>query len=269
MTILIAALQMNSNDDVQNNLQQAQQLITQAVKQNAKLIVLPEMFATMGKSDAEKLKSAEQIGAGPIQDFLAQQAKQHRVWIIGGTIPLVTNDPKTVAAACLVYNDKGELAARYDKIHMFDVNVAEHKYVESATIKAGDKVVVVDTPFGKIGLSVCYDIRFPELARKLVEQGAEIIAIPTAFTHITGAAHWDTLIHALAIQTQCYVVAACEVGQHPNGRSTYGHSIIIDPWGKTLAQLDKDVGVLTAAIDLNRVVEVRKNMPLSQHRRMI
>lgn len=266
MIAIVAAVQMNSTDDVQNNLQQAKQLIEQAAAQNAKLIVLPEMFALMGKREVDKIKIAEKFNSGLIQDFLARQAKQHQVWIVGGTIPLVTDDKNRVAAACLVYNPQGQVVARYDKIHLFDVNVATQKYSESQTTKAGNKVTVLDTPCGRLGLCVCYDIRFPELARKLVEQGAEIIAIPAAFTQKTGTAHWDTLVRALAIQTQCFVVAACEVGQHPNGRSTYGHSTVIDPWGNILALHENGTGNITATIDLKVVVEVRKNMPLQNHR---
>lgn len=266
MTSVIAAIQMNSSNDVQKNLQQAKQLIEQTAAKNAKLIVLPEMFAMMGKQDVDKLKIAEQFNTGRIQNFLAQQARQHQVWIVGGTIPLVTDDKNKVIAACLVYDPQGHVVARYDKIHLFDVHVATQKYSESETTKAGNKAVVLDTPFGRLGLCVCYDIRFPELARKLVEQGAEIIAIPTAFTQTTGAAHWSTLIRALAIQTQCFVVAACEVGQHPSGRSTYGHSTIIDPWGNILALQESSIGNITATIDLKFVEEVRKKMPLQNHR---
>jgi nitrilase len=264
----IAALQMNSSADVKQNLPTAAELIADAALAGAKLIVLPEMFAIMGEKDSDKVIVAEKAGSGVIQDFLAQQAIQHEVWIVGGTIPLMTEDPTKVAAACLVYNAQGKVVARYDKIHLFDVNVSQQKYLESDTTQAGNKVVVVETPFGKLGLCVCYDIRFPELARALVQQGAEIIAIPTAFTQKTGEAHWQILMRALAIQTQCYVIGACETGQHANGRSTYGHSMIVDPWGRELARLEKSNGVITANIDLNFVAEVRTNMPLQQQRKL-
>lgn len=268
MKNIVAALQMNSSADVNENLHQAKKLIADAVTQGAKLLVLPEMFAIIGKIDTDKINVAEQEGSGLIQDFLSQQAIQHQVWIVSGTIPLVTDDPTKVAAACLVYNAQGQVVARYDKIHMFDVNVGDQNYLESKTSKAGNKVVVADTPFGKLGVCVCYDIRFPELARALVDQGTEIIAVPTAFTQRTGVAHWDILIRALAIQTQCYVIAACETGQHPNGRSTYGHSVIVDPWGSVLAILENNAGVISATLDLKFVEAVRKNMPLKQQRRL-
>lgn len=263
----VAAIQMTSGDDVEKNLAQAEKLIKEAAAQQAELIVLPEMFPVMGKAENDKLKAQEKLGAGLIQNFLAKQAVDHKVCIVGGTIPIATDNPHKVSAACLVYDANGKLVARYDKIHLFDVLVGVQNYRESATIEAGKQAVVVDTPLGKLGLAVCYDIRFPELFQTLVTQGATIIAIPTAFTATTGAAHWHILIRALAIQTQCYVIASCQEGTHPNGRQTHGESMIIDPWGTVLAQLPKGVGVITAEIDQNYLQQIRAKMPLQQHRR--
>lgn len=259
---------MNSGADIKENLQQAEELIVQAAKAGAKLIVLPEMFAIMSADETEKVKYAEHEGKGYIQNFLAQQASTHAAWIVGGTIPLITDQPNKVAAACLIYNPQGQIAARYDKIHLFDVSVNNHHYNESKHIMPGNQAKVLDTPFGKLGVCVCYDIRFPELAGCLVNNGAEIIVVPTAFTKATGIAHWNILIRALAIQTQCFVIAACEVGHHPNGRSTYGHSMVIDPWGNVLSLLEDGIGISKAHIDLEQVEAVRKNMPLQKHRRL-
>lgn len=268
MFTTVAAIQMNSGNDVKKNLQQAEILIKQSAQQGASLIVLPEMFAMMGANETDKVRIAESIGKGLIQDFLAAQALTHNVWLVGGTIPLLTDDPTKVAAACLIYNPQGQIAARYDKIHLFDVQVDSLHYAESTTTQPGTETIVVDTSIGKLGVCVCYDIRFPELARRLVDQGAEIIAVPTAFTQTTGAAHWDILIRALAIQTQCFVIAACAVGKHPSGRITYGHSVIIDPWGTVLTSLEDNIGSINAAIDLTQIATVRKNMPIQRHRRL-
>ncbi len=265
----IAAIQMTSGDDVEKNLQVAERLIAEAVTAEAKLVVLPEMFPFIGKNDPDKIKISEREGAGLIQDFLAKQAAKNKIWLVGGTIPIATKEPTKVRAACMVFNSDGKRVARYDKIHMFDVFVGEDAYKESSTIEPGDRAVVVDTTFGKLGLAVCYDIRFPELARLLVEKGATLIAVPTAFTAITGAAHWDTLIRSLAIQSQCYVIASCQEGVHVNGRRTYGDSMIVDPWGKILARLPKGSGVVTAEIDLAGVQKIRERMPLQQQRRNI
>ena len=262
MSAIVAAIQMNSGLKVADNLKQAALFIQQAVEQGAKLIVLPEMFPILGLADTDKITVCEQLGSGPIQDFLAQQASQHKIWLIGGTIPLATTNPQKIRAACLVYNDDGHVVARYDKMHLFDVQVGEKNYCESNITEPGTEAVVVTTPFGRIGLMVCFDIRFTMLTHDLVSKGAEIIAIPTAFTAITGAAHWDILTKATAILSQCYVIAACQTGTHANGRQTYGHSVIIDPWGKMLQQLPTEVGAISAAIDLSYLQTVRNNIPL-------
>ncbi|MDH4276142.1 MAG: carbon-nitrogen hydrolase family protein, partial [Gammaproteobacteria bacterium] len=220
----VAAIQMASGPNVAANLIEAERLIMIAAKEGAKLVVLPENFAIMGMSEQDKVKIREQPGQGPIQAFLAEQAAKHKIWLVGGTIPLVATDPNKVRAACLLFNDKGKQVARYDKIHMFDVEIVDtrERYIESQTIEAGSETVVVDTPFGKLGLAVCYDLRFPELFRRLLDQGAEIIAVPSAFTAITGKAHWETIVRARAIENLCYVIAAAQGGYHVNGRETYG-----------------------------------------------
>lgn len=266
MNSCVAVIQMNSTDNLAENLRQAELLIAQAAHAGAKLIVLPEMFVLIGKNETDKLKLVEAAGQGIIQTFLANQALTHKVWLVGGTVPIAAHDPYKVRAACFLYDAMGKPVARYDKIHMFDVLVGDHVYQESKTIEAGDRIIVVETSFGKLGLAVCYDIRFPEFAQHMVELGAEIIAVPTAFTRTTGQAHWEILIRSLAIQTQCYVLAACQTGQHANGRETFGNSMIIDPWGSVLACLPKGIGTLTAEIDLAYLKQIRDNMPLQQQR---
>ena len=233
MTIC-AAIQMASSPNVNANLLKAGQLVAEAVGAGARLVVLPENFALMGSDEFDKVKIREKDGEGPIQEFLATTAKKHGIWLVGGTIPLEANDDNKVRAACLVYNDKGDVVARYDKIHLFDVNVPDTNevYKESASIEAGEHIRVVDTPYGKLGIAVCYDLRFPEFFRSAVNEGIDILAVPAAFTAETGAAHWEVLLRARAIENQCYVIASNQGGFHLNGRKTFGHSMIIDPWGR-------------------------------------
>lgn len=265
----VAAIQMTSTSDVQRNLKQAAELIAYAVKQDAKLVVLPENFALMGKAESDKLNIKETFGSGPIQEFLADQAKKNNLWIVGGTIPIAASDTHKVHNSCLVYDDQGKCIARYDKIHLFDVEIsADEKYLESQAIEAGDKAVVIDTPIGRLGLAICYDIRFPELFRILLDKGAEIIALPTAFTVPTGQAHWEVLTRARAIENFCYVIAACQTGTHDNGRQTYGHSEIIEPWGTVIKELNSGMGVITADIDLEKLYQIRKNIPVDKHRKL-
>lgn len=268
-TSRVAAIQMTSSGEVQKNLEEAQRLIQQAVDEKAKLIVLPENFALMGKTESDKLTASEALGNGRIQDFLSTQAKQHRIWIVGGTIPIKSSHQK-VYNTCLVYNDQGQQVACYHKIHLFDAQVKPgiEVYEESKTIEAGKEIVVLDTPIGRLGLAVCYDIRFPELFRLLAKQGAEIIAIPTAFTAKTGIAHWEVLTRARAIENFCYVIGSCQTGKHENGRETFGHSLIIDPWGTVLSCLPEKPGAITAEISLDRLREIRDNFPVHQHRRL-
>ncbi|HEY8555078.1 MAG TPA: carbon-nitrogen hydrolase family protein [Burkholderiales bacterium] len=264
---LVAALQMTSGNRVEANLEQAERLIAEAAERGARLAVLPENFALMAGSDAERRAAAEPDGQGPIQDFLAAMARRHGLWLVGGTIPLQTPGEK-VYAACLLYDARGERVARYDKIHLFDVELGNgERYYESNGIEAGRSPVVARTPFGNIGLSVCYDVRFPELYRRLIDLGAEILVVPSAFTAYTGRAHWETLVRARAIENSVYVVAAAQTGRHPNGRETHGDSMIVGPWGEVIARLPQGSGVVLAECELEQVRRVRRQLPSIEHRR--
>jgi predicted amidohydrolase len=267
----IACVQMTSTHDVQENLDVAKKLLEEAVTAEARMVVLPEMFAIMGMDQIDKVKHRETEGQGPIQDFLRTEALRHGIWLVGGTIPIATrHDTGKARAATLVIDDQGKVVARYDKVHLFDVQLrsSQEAYAESETTEPGDKVVVVPTPFGRLGLAVCYDVRFPELFRRMHAEDVEIIALPTAFTFTTGAAHWDVLVKARAIENLAYVVAACQTGTHPNGRKTYGHSMIVNPWGDTKASLPQGVGVIVADINLDYVHQVRQDFPVLAHRKL-
>ena len=266
----IAAIQMASGTNVSANLIEVSRQILSAAQAGAKLIVLPENFAIMGLQDTDQVKIAENDGIGPIQDFLSEQAKKNKVWLIAGTIPLKSDDEDKIYAASLVYNDNGERVSRYDKIHLFDVHLeaTSETYKESETIDAGNQAIVVDTPFGKIGLAICYDLRFPELFRQLALQDAEIIVLPAAFTAITGKAHWEVLIRARAIENLCYLVASAQGGYHVNGRETHGDSMIVDPWGSILDHLPQGSGYVIAEVELENVKSIRKNFPALQHRKI-
>ncbi len=271
----ISAIQMASGTNVSANLNEVSRLISSTVEAGAKLIVLPENFAIMGFQDADQIKVAEDEGTGPIQDFLSAQAKKNKVWLVAGTVPLKLNSDnnnyeKKVYAACLVYNEKGERVSRYDKIHLFDVHleITSETYNESETIEAGNKAIIVETPFGKIGLAICFDLRFPELFRQLVLLGAEIIVLPSAFTSITGKAHWEVLLRARAIENLCYVVASAQGGYHVSGRETYGNSMIVDPWGTVLDRLPHGSGYVVADVDIENINNIRKNFPVLQNRKI-
>ena len=263
----IAAIQMASGPLVQANLMEAGKLIKVAVEQGAKLVVLPESFAIMGLHESDRAVVAEDIGQGPIQDWASKIAKQYRIWLVAGTIPLKTDDPKKSTASALMFNDTGEQVARYDKIHLFDVTVEENHEIhsESDTTLAGKQPVVVDTPLGKVGLAICYDLRFPEMFRQMTRQGAEIFVIPSAFTKATGKAHWEIMLRTRAVENLCYVVAANQGGYHVNGRETYGHSMLIDHWGTVHEVIKKGTGVITLAVDLNVLKSTRKNFPVLEH----
>lgn len=265
----IAAIQMASGPNVAANLFEAERLIARAVEAGASLVVLPENFALMGMDERDKVAVGEPAGDGPMQTFLAEQSLRHRIWLVGGTIPLRCEQPDKVRAACLVFDPAGHQAARYDKIHLFDVHIAvsNEEYTESQTIEPGDRVVVVDTPFGRLGLAVCYDLRFPEMFRSLFEEGMEILALPAAFTAITGRAHWEILTRARAIENLCYVVAAAQGGYHFNGRETFGNSMIIEPWGGVLDQLPRGSGFVIAEINRARVNDIRRSFPIREHLR--
>ncbi|MGD8525934.1 MAG: carbon-nitrogen hydrolase family protein [Thioalkalispiraceae bacterium] len=266
----LAAIQMASGPNVSANLTEAERLIDSAAGAGARLIVLPENFAYVGMQEADKVKIREQQGSGVIQDFLSSQAKKHGIWLVGGTIPLQASDETRIRAACLVYNDQGELVARYDKVHLFDVQVPDSNetYNESETIEPGNEAVVIDTPFGRLGLAICYDLRFPELFRRMVDEGVELIALPSAFTAITGAAHWETLVRARAIENLSYLIASAQGGYHVNGRETYGNSMIVDPWGRILDRQPTGSGFVIAEIDREKVKKIRNNFPVLTHRKI-
>jgi deaminated glutathione amidase len=263
-----AVVQLASQNDVATNLATMKRLIAQAVADGTQLIVLPENFAFMGAKDNELLAIAEVYLAGPIQAFLSAEAKRHGIWLVGGTLPLQTTDETKVTASCLVFDPQGDCVARYDKMHLFDVQVAQgESYCESAVITAGSKPVWVDTPLGRIGLTVCYDLRFPKLYRQLAMQGCELIVCPAAFTQTTGAAHWDVLVRARAIENLCYLLAANQGGAHADKRQTYGHSMLVEPWGEILASCEYNQTVVTGDIDLTRVALLREQFPCLQHER--
>jgi len=269
MTIC-AAIQMASSPNISSNLLEAGKLIGEAAKAGAQLISLPENFALMGMNEFDKVKVREQQGEGPIQDFLSTMATKYSLWIVGGTIPLAAaSDDKKVRAACLVYNDQGEQVGRYDKVHLFDVNVPDtHEvYRESDSIEPGDFPLMLETPFGKLGVAVCYDLRFPEFFRSISKEGIDILVVPAAFTAETGAAHWEVLLRARAIENLCYVIAPNQGGFHLNGRKTFGHSMIIDPWGTVLDCYKTGSGFVSANIDLERLQKIRQSFPALQHRR--
>jgi nitrilase len=264
-----AAIQMASGPTVSDNLLEAEKLIAEAVKAGAKLVALPENFALVGDHETDKIKVKEVDGAGVIQDFLSATAKRYGLWIVGGTMPIATDDPNRVRAACLIYNELGERVARYDKIHLFDVSVpgTEDVYRESNSIEAGTQALVIDSPFGKLGIAICYDLRFPEFFRGMHEQGVEVLIIPAAFTYETGAAHWEILLRARAIENLCYVIAPNQGGVHTNGRRTFGHSMIIDPWGVVLDCYKIGGGFACADLDPQRLQKVRKAFPVLTHQR--
>jgi nitrilase len=260
---------MTSGAEVAANLSAARGFIEAAAAQGAALVVLPENFAFMGPGERDRLSVAETFGNGPMQDFLAAMARDAGVWLVGGTIPIRSASDERAAAACLTYAPSGELAARYDKIHLFDVAIpdaAEH-YRESASTVPGCRPVAVQAPFGRVGLAVCYDIRFPALFDRLGGLPMEVLAVPAAFTVPTGSAHWHCLLRARCIESLCFGIAAAQWGQHPGGRQTYGHSLILGPWGEVLAELPSGAGVCSAEIDIMSLERLRERFPVLQHRR--
>ena len=265
----IAAVQMNSTDSVATNLELADGLIGTAAQQDCKVVLLPENFAFMGARNAAKIAVAEPAGAGPIQEFLADAARRHGLWIVAGSVNLQSEEAGRVYGSSLVFDERGRLAARYDKIHLFDVSLPDKQesYRESAVLKPGNGPVTVDTPVGRIGLSICYDLRFPELYRHLVAEGAVILTVPAAFTRTTGKAHWEPLLRARAIENLAYVVAAGQHGTHADKRQTFGHSMIVDPWGEIIARQEEGDAIVVAEVDIERLVRTRENFPALAHRR--
>ena len=264
----IAALQTVSTADLDRNLETAARLIAEAAREGAELAALPEYFCLMGLRDDDKLAIAEAPGQGPIQAFLAAEAKRHGLWLIGGTLPIQTAMPGRVRNACCVYAPDGRLAARYDKIHLFRYDNGRESYDEARVLEAGNEPVAVQAGPLRIGLSVCYDLRFPELYRQLCAPPCDLLSVPAAFTHTTGRAHWELLLRARAVENQCYAIAPAQGGTHRNGRRTWGHSMVVDPWGEVLAVLPEGEGVVLADLDAKRLAMVRQQLPALAHRRL-
>ena len=262
----VAAVQMVSGPEVQANLAVAGALIAQAADEGAHLVALPEYFCILGLRDRDKVDVREADGHGPIQDFLAESAARNKVWLVGGSAPLECADPDKVKNSCLVFDAAGRRVARYDKIHLFGFDSGTERFQESRSIEPGSEVVTVDAPFARLGLSICYDLRFPEMYRKMGV--VDLILVPSSFTATTGRAHWELLLRARAVENQAYVLAPAQGGHHQNGRDTYGHSMVIDPWGKVLADLASGPGVVAAEIDHAEIVRVRQSLPALTHRVM-
>ncbi|MDP1932780.1 MAG: carbon-nitrogen hydrolase family protein [Gammaproteobacteria bacterium] len=276
-----AVVQMVSSGNIHANLASAERLIGDAAAAGAVLVVLPENFAVLDGGPLSQYAESEGDTNALLQGFLAKQARKHSIILVAGTMPMATRPTISggavetvtdgrVRPSCLVYSPEGLLMARYDKMHLFDVEVADKQaqYMESRSFESGDRVVTLATPLGKLGLSICYDLRFPELYRRLLEEGTEIITVPSAFTNVTGEAHWEVLLRARAIENQCYVVAANQGGLHNASRETYGHSMIVDPWGRVVARVEKGEGIAVAEIDLDQLHELRRKMPVQSHRRL-
>jgi len=281
MAAKVAAIQMVSTATVEENLAAAERLLVEAARRGADLALLPEVFAVL--EGGPMAPFGEEQGSGPIQAFLAAQAKALGLIVVGGTIPLLTRPGRSaddsdyrlsdgrVRPASLVYGRDGNLLARYDKIHLFDVTVADQQaaYSESRSYEGGEEIVSLDTELGHLGLSVCYDLRFPELYRELFQRGSQLVTVPSAFTRVTGQAHWEVLLRARAIENQCYVIAANQGGKHNEKRETWGHSMIIDPWGKVLDVVEKGEGVAIAEIDLQQLTDIRQRMPLAEQTKLL
>jgi nitrilase len=262
----VAAIQMVSTADVATNLAEAGRLLEQAAGRGARLAALPEFFPLMGLTETDKVGQRERFGSGPIQAFLAASARRLGLWIIGGSVPLEAEDPRKVRNTCLVYDDRGALVARYDKIHLFGFDNGRERYVESNTIEGGTEVVAIESPFGRIGLSICYDLRFPELYRRL--GAVDLIVVPSAFTATTGQAHWEVLLRARAVENLAYVLAPAQGGVHASGRRTHGDSLIVDPWGEILDRVPFGPGIAVADLDPARIAAVRASLPALEHRRL-
>ncbi len=260
----VAAIQMASGPNVTGNLSEARRLVANAAASGAKLVVLPEFFAIMGMNERDKVAVRETPGEGAIQQFLSETARQHKIWLVGGSIPLAASADDKVLNSCLVYDETGAQVGRYDKIHLFNLELGNESYNEAATIEAGREVVVIDSPFGRIGLAVCYDLRFPEMFRAMTD--VDIIVLPSAFTATTGKVHWEPLVRARAIENLSYVIAAAQGGYHVNGRETHGHSMVVDPWGRVLDELPRGSGVVVAELNPSYQTSLRKSLPALSHR---
>jgi deaminated glutathione amidase len=265
VTTKVAAIQMVSAPELATNLKSAERLIAAAAGEGARLAALPENFYLIGRHEGDKVKLREREGKGPIQEFLADAARRHRVWVVGGTVPIETQDQTRILSACLVFDDSGRCVARYDKMHLFRFDGGDERYDEARTLQPGGRAVAVQSPFGRLALSICYDLRFPELYRSLGEFDA--MFVPSAFTVPTGSAHWEILLRARAVENQAYVVAPAQGGLHGSGRRTYGHTMIVDPWGEVLAVRPEGEGMVFGEIDPHKIREVRASLPALLNRR--
>ena len=261
----ISVIQWTSGKDPQQNLEQFRTLGQLLPKERPQLVVVPEAFASFGAGESSQQERAELPGEGPIQQAVAEIAKQHDLWIVAGTIPIQAGD--RYSSASILFDNQGQQVARYDKIHLFDATVEDgtKNYQESKYTQPGTQLTVVETPFGRLGMAVCYDLRFPELFRALREEGAEVIVLPSAFTKVTGKAHWQPLLQARAIENQCYMVAPNQGGTHPDGRETWGHSMVINPWGQVCTEISSDIGVGSVPLELSSISDVRRRMPVESH----
>jgi nitrilase len=262
--IIVAAVQMVSTPEPAENMRTVTRLVREAADAGASLVLLPEYWPLLGRTDQDKLQHAEALGQGPLQDFMASTARDAGVWLLGGTVPLVSGVPGKVLNTLLAYDTDGQQRARYDKIHLFGFNRGDESFDESRTIVPGSEVGVLETPFARVGLSICYDLRFPELYRAMGT--CDLIVMPAAFTYTTGRAHWEVLLRARAIENQCHVLAAAQGGTHPNGRRTWGHSMFIDPWGEVRTALPEGEGLVLGELDVDRQSGVRENLPALAHR---
>jgi nitrilase len=264
----IAAVQMVSTPDWPSNRAAAARLVAEAAAAGAGLVQLPEYFCTMGLRDTDKLALAEPAGDGPIQRFLADTAREHAIWLVGGTLPVKTAVEGQVLNRCCVYAPGGSEAAHYDKVHLFAFDNGRESYDEGRTLRAGSEPVALQAGPLRVGLSICYDLRFPELYRALMTPPCDVICVPAAFTHTTGQAHWELLLRARAVENQCYVLAAAQGGAHPNGRRTWGHSMVVDPWGVVVDERAEGEGFVIAEVDTARLAQVRTQLPALAHRRL-
>jgi predicted amidohydrolase len=265
-TARIAAVQMVSTPVLEENFAAASRLVTQAAQQDAQLVLLPEYWPIMGMHERDKIAYAEEPDAGPIQQFMSDVAREHQIWLIGGTLPMAAHEEGKVLNTSMVYNPAGKRVMRYDKIHLFSFTKGNESYDEARTIVHGSQVTTVDTSIGKVGLSVCYDLRFPELYRAMGD--CTLMVVPAAFTYTTGKAHWEILLRARAVENQCYVLAAAQGGNHPNGRHTWGHSMLIDPWGEVKAVLPTGEGIVIGDIEPHHLNRVRESLPALRHRKL-
>lgn len=264
--VKVAAVQMVSTPVVEENLAAARRLVAEAAQQGAQLVLLPEYWPIMGMKESDKLAHAEEFDAGPIQAFMSEIAREHHIWLIGGTLPMVAPDAGKVLNTMMVYDPEGRHVVRYDKIHLFSFTKGDESYDEAKTIVHGTRVATFDAPLGKVGLSVCYDLRFPELYRAMGD--CTLIVMPAAFTYTTGKAHWEILLRARAIENQCYVLAAAQGGHHVNGRRTWGHSMLIDPWGEVKTVLAEGEGVVVGEVESQHLHRVRESLPALKHRKL-